>query len=186
MGFPGPGGFMPPYGAQMMPGPGRGGRGGPVGPVGLGGRGVGGRFGGMPEPPAPVGFQGGFQAGRGGGRGGPGRGAPAPARGRGPAGSLPPPPPAPPAGDASSQPLNAAMLAAATPEQQKTMIGERLFPLVAKIQPELAGKITGMLLEMDNAELLMLLESNEALAEKVDEAIKVLKEHNAIPEGVIV
>jgi hypothetical protein len=35
------------------------------------------------------------------------------------------------------------MLAAATPEQQKQMIGERLFPLVAKLQPELAGKITG-------------------------------------------
>ena len=180
MGYPGgPGGYPGgPYGApQMMAAPGRGGgRGGPIGSVGVAVRG---------GAPAPVGFApAGFQ-GRG-GRGGqmPGRGALVPGRGRGPAGAPPPPPGPPGPVDPSSQPLNAAMLAAAAPEQQKTMIGERLFPLVAKLQPELAGKITGMLLEMDNGELLLLLESNEALTEKVDEAIKVLKEHNAIPAGV--
>lgn len=75
--------------------------------------------------------------------------------------------------DIASQPLNAAMLAAASPDEQKQMIGERLFPLVSKLQPKLAGKITGMLLEMDNAELLMLLDSNEALQAKVEEAIAV-------------
>ena len=42
-------------------------------------------------------------------------------------------------------------LAAAPPEQQKQLLGERLFPLVANVQPDLAGKITGMLLEMDNS-----------------------------------
>lgn len=43
------------------------------------------------------------------------------------------------------------------------------------MQPELAAKITGMLLEMDNAELLLLLESPEALTAKVEEAVQVLK-----------
>jgi len=51
---------------------------------------------------------------------------------------------------------------------------------VQTLQPELAGKITGMLLEMDNSELLLLLESPEALDSKVDEAIQVLKQHNAM------
>jgi polyadenylate-binding protein len=44
---------------------------------------------------------------------------------------------------------------------------------VAKLQPDLAGKITGMLLEMDNAELLMLLEAEDNLVAKVNEAIEV-------------
>lgn len=43
------------------------------------------------------------------------------------------------------------------------------------LQPELAAKITGMLLEMDNTELLLLLESPESLAAKVEEAVQVLK-----------
>ncbi|MQM10988.1 hypothetical protein Taro_043888 [Colocasia esculenta] len=67
------------------------------------------------------------------------------------------------------------MLAAASPQQQKQMLGEQLFPLVQKQKSDLAAKITGMLLEMDNSELLLLLESPESLAAKVDEAVQVLK-----------
>ena len=78
--------------------------------------------------------------------------------------------------------LTAAMLAAAAPEQQKQMLGERLCPLVQDLQPELAAKITGMLLEMDNSEVLALLDSPDALSSKVDEAIMVLREHNALPD----
>merc|ERR1712187_307759 len=73
-------------------------------------------------------------------------------------------------------PLNAATLAAAPPAVQKQMIGEKLFPAISKFQPELAGKITGMMLEMDNSELLMLLESESQLKGKVDEAIRVLEQ----------
>mmetsp|Transcript_35691 Transcript_35691/g.66468 ORF Transcript_35691/g.66468 Transcript_35691/m.66468 type:complete len:649 (-) Transcript_35691:191-2137(-) len=73
------------------------------------------------------------------------------------------------------QPLTPAGLAAAPPAVQKQIIGERLYSQVAKQQPELAGKITGMMLEMDNSELLMLLESEQQLKGKVDEALRVLE-----------
>jgi len=75
----------------------------------------------------------------------------------------------------SGGPLNAAALAAAPPNVQKQMLGEKLFPLVTKCQPEMAGKITGMMLEMDNSELLILLESEQQLKNKVDEALRVLE-----------
>merc|ERR1711966_78031 len=71
-------------------------------------------------------------------------------------------------------PLNASALAAAPPQVQKQMIGERLYPMIAKIQPELAGKVTGMMLEMDISELLMLLESEPQMRHKVNEALQVL------------
>ncbi|TMW62833.1 hypothetical protein Poli38472_005451 [Pythium oligandrum] len=88
-------------------------------------------------------------------------------------GAMPPAAPAQP----GLEPLTSAALAAASPEAQKNMIGERLYPLIHRQQPELAGKITGMLLEMDNGELLHLLESPEALESKIQEAIQVLEAH---------
>ena len=75
------------------------------------------------------------------------------------------------------EPLDHNILAQADSQTQKNMIGERLYPLIHRSQPELAGKITGMLLEMDNAELLHLLESPEALLGKIEEALQVLKAH---------
>merc|ERR1712203_1063700 len=66
-------------------------------------------------------------------------------------------------GGGPGAPLNAAALAAAPPSVQKQMIGEKLFPAIARFRPELAGKITGMMLEMDNSELLILLESEHQL-----------------------
>ncbi|KAF2289817.1 hypothetical protein GH714_038788 [Hevea brasiliensis] len=44
-----------------------------------------------------------------------------------------------------------------------------------KREPDLVAKITGMLLEMDNSELLLLLESPDTLASKIEEAVQVLK-----------
>lgn len=75
------------------------------------------------------------------------------------------------------QEITASSLAAAPPEQQKQLLGERLFPLIQNVEPQLAGKITGMLLEMDNGELLNLLESPDALNAKIMEAISVLQMH---------
>lgn len=77
----------------------------------------------------------------------------------------------------AEEPLTSAALASASPQLQKNMIGERLYPLILAERPVLAGKITGMLLEMDNGELLHLLESPEALSAKIKEAYVVLEEH---------
>ncbi|NWU16162.1 EPAB protein, partial [Cephalopterus ornatus] len=77
------------------------------------------------------------------------------------------------------EPLTASMLAAAPPQEQKQMIGERLYPLIHSMHPLLAGKITGMLLEMDNSELLLLMESPDSLHSKIEEAVAVLQAHQA-------
>ncbi|XP_051152331.1 polyadenylate-binding protein 7 [Andrographis paniculata] len=76
---------------------------------------------------------------------------------------------------AEGQEMLSSLLAAALPEQQKQILGEHLYPLVAHHQPDLASKITGMILEMDNSEILVLLDSRESLAAKVEEAVQVLR-----------
>merc|ERR1719265_420202 len=83
--------------------------------------------------------------------------------------------PQPSGGGGSGQPLTASALANASPGVQKQMLGEKMYPLIAKLQPELAGKITGMMLEMDNSELLMLIETETQLRNKVNEALTVLQ-----------
>jgi polyadenylate-binding protein len=75
------------------------------------------------------------------------------------------------------EPLTASMLAQAPPSEQKQMLGERLFPLIQSMFPDLAGKITGMLLEIDNSELVHMLEHKESLTSKVEEAVAVLQAH---------
>lgn len=77
------------------------------------------------------------------------------------------------------EPLTSSMLAQASPQEQKQMLGERLYPLIQSVHSELAGKITGMLLEIDNSELLHMLESREQLKAKVEEAVAVLQAHQA-------
>ncbi|KAG1194848.1 hypothetical protein G6F70_008685 [Rhizopus microsporus] len=74
-------------------------------------------------------------------------------------------------------PLNAKDLASFPAEVQKQMLGERLYPIINTYEPEYSGKITGMLLEMDNNELLHMLEDKDELLGKVQEAAAVLKEH---------
>lgn len=91
------------------------------------------------------------------------------------------------------------MLTAAEPQQQKQIIGEHLYRQIFSMHPDLSGKITGMsvlpdavrifdqdrvndhisgmLLEMDNSELLHMLEVPESLKAKVEEAVAVLQDH---------
>ncbi|CZT41020.1 probable PAB1-mRNA polyadenylate-binding protein [Rhynchosporium secalis] len=71
----------------------------------------------------------------------------------------------------------AQQLSAVPPVQQKQLLGEALFPKIQVLQPELAGKITGMLLEMENQELVNLIEDDAALRAKVDEALTVYDEY---------
>jgi len=85
------------------------------------------------------------------------------------------PAPAPAAGtEGAAQPQDAAPQY--TPEQQ--MLGEKLFHFIAKIHPEYAPKITGMILDSCTVPELFDLSENEAkLNQKIAEAADVLKEH---------
>jgi polyadenylate-binding protein len=78
--------------------------------------------------------------------------------------------------------LNTSTLVNFTPEQQKQIVGEKLYPLVQQNVPlpiaKQANKITGMLLELELTDLLHLLQSPESLKQRIDEAIQVLREAN--------
>ncbi|CAG9835568.1 unnamed protein product [Diabrotica balteata] len=84
-------------------------------------------------------------------------------------------------------PVNCRMLSNASPQEQKQIIGQQLYNIVGKKYPDTAAKITGMLLEIDNSELLHLIENEESLKARVDEAIAVLQAHNVnIKKEIIV
>jgi len=81
--------------------------------------------------------------------------------------------------DQQIQPPFAQILANVSVEDQKRVCGEKIYPLIASLQPNLAGKITGMILESSYVDqLIHLIEDKEALNEKVNEALKVLKDHS--------
>jgi polyadenylate-binding protein len=83
----------------------------------------------------------------------------------------------PPVMGPSEAPISVGHIISAPPENQKQLIGEIIYMRVYDQYPELAGKITGMLLEMDNAELLRLLEDALSLDAKINEALAVLHEY---------
>jgi len=68
-------------------------------------------------------------------------------------------------------------LALHPPEQQRVIIGERLYVHIVKKEPKRAPKITGMLLDSGWSiqDLLSLLESEEKLNQKIEEAVSVLE-----------
>ncbi|UYV60139.1 UBR5 [Cordylochernes scorpioides] len=61
---------------------------------------------------------------------------------------------------------------ALSPHRQQ--LGLRLYPRVQALRPALAAKVTGMLLELTAAQLLLLLASEDSLRLKVDEAVYIL------------
>ncbi|XP_036356729.1 E3 ubiquitin-protein ligase UBR5 isoform X2 [Octopus sinensis] len=60
----------------------------------------------------------------------------------------------------------------------RRQLGERLYPKVRDLQPSMAAKITGMLLELSPAQLLLLLASEESLRQRVDEAMEIILSHS--------
>jgi E3 ubiquitin-protein ligase EDD1 len=57
---------------------------------------------------------------------------------------------------------------------QQKQLGERLYPRVLSVRPSLAPQITGMLLELSPAQVLLLLASEESLRQRVDEAMELV------------
>ena len=80
-------------------------------------------------------------------------------------------------GQPGQEPLSLHDLARLSDAEQRTALGERLYPLIQRLQGDNAGKITGMLLEMDVPDLVHLLDDQAALRQKVDEAVDILEEH---------
>ena len=77
-------------------------------------------------------------------------------------------------------------LHSATPDNRRVILGGTLYPLIKKIEPVAAAKVTGMLLEMDQqSKVLHLIDSPESLQAKVQEAITVLKEAGQDPHAVL-
>lgn len=71
------------------------------------------------------------------------------------------------------------------PEEQIQQLGEQLFNRIYKVNEGLAGKITGMLLEMGQTEIFSLLQDEEALRSKIDEAVDVLNKHTQQDPAVV-
>lgn len=72
------------------------------------------------------------------------------------------------------------VLANMSEREQKQLLGEQIFRKVEKINGELAGKITGMLIGMDTTELMKMIESEDFLREKVQEGIAVLEKRGGV------
>jgi len=73
----------------------------------------------------------------------------------------------------------AAILACNNPKEQKQLIGEQIFRIIEQKRGEnfqQAGKITGMLLEMESAALINLLHQPMQLQKKIEQAADVLKQ----------
>lgn len=192
------------YGAPGFPPQGGRGYGGGGYPPGMVGPGRGGYRGPMPGMPPMPGYGGqtpqaygmapyagrpgpGGRPAAGGGPGGNARGGAPAANGTPRSGAARVPLPAanagrkPPVMEPSQATISVAHIINAPPDQQKQQIGEIIYLRVYEQYPDLAGKITGMLLEMENNELIRLLEDTPSLDSKINEALAVLHEYAPVP-----
>ena len=58
--------------------------------------------------------------------------------------------------------------------EQRQLLGKQLYPLVQKKQPNRAGKVTDMLLNLDLGEIRSLIEAPDKLDAQIAEALSVL------------
>jgi polyadenylate-binding protein len=59
-------------------------------------------------------------------------------------------------------------------DKQRQILGEMLFPKIQQVTPDLAPKITGMLIDLDVQEVIELLEDQALLNERIEEAKELL------------
>lgn len=80
----------------------------------------------------------------------------------------------------------AAILSSVPPEQQKRILGEELYPKIVSTgranEAEAAGKITGMMLDLDNQEILSLLEDDELFNNHFEDALTAYEEYKKSSE----
>lgn len=80
----------------------------------------------------------------------------------------------------------AAIIASAPAEQQKRILGEELYPKIVATgkaqEVEAAGKITGMMLDLDNQEILALLEDDDLFNNHFEDALTAYEEYKKSSE----
>lgn len=81
----------------------------------------------------------------------------------------------------------AAIIASAPADQQKRILGEELYPKIVSTgkaqEAEAAGKITGMMLDLDNQEILALLENDELFNNHFEDALTAYEEYKKSEEA---
>ncbi|CAO3624780.1 unnamed protein product [Mucor hiemalis] len=75
--------------------------------------------------------------------------------------------------------LTLSTLEAYSEETQRQMLGERIYSFLSDIYPQESGKLTGMLLELDKAHLVQLVNNPKELEEASKEAMVALQEHSS-------
>ena len=82
--------------------------------------------------------------------------------------------------------LSSSALASFHPEKQRELLGNSMYPFVYAICPDIAGKITGMLLEMDTTYILKMINDEIFFKKNVEEAVAVLKAQQANPNATTI
>ncbi len=79
--------------------------------------------------------------------------------------------------------LETALRASDSAVEQKQMVGQWMYEIIAPQHPQLAGKLVGMILGLDKDELMGLVRDEKALNEMVESAIDVLQKADNCDEG---